>query len=128
MLVKGIAKMWIGLNLLVIGFGVELFGHWDTRWRNWLRYCATSRKVAGSVPDYVVGFFIALILSAALWPWDRLLGGKGGRCLGLKNLAPSFTDCLEPPPPPPTLQACPGLCRESFTSTFSFWTLWVKLK
>jgi hypothetical protein len=22
-----------------------------TRWRGWLRYCATSRKVAGSIPD-----------------------------------------------------------------------------
>ena len=28
-----------------------------TRWRSWLRYCATSRKVAGSIPDDVTGFF-----------------------------------------------------------------------
>jgi hypothetical protein len=28
-----------------------------TRWRSWLRHCATSRKVAGSIPDGVVGFF-----------------------------------------------------------------------
>jgi hypothetical protein len=27
-----------------------------TRWRNWLRHYATSRKVAGSIPD-VIGFF-----------------------------------------------------------------------
>jgi len=27
------------------------------RWRNWLRHCATSRKVAGSIPDGVTGTF-----------------------------------------------------------------------
>jgi len=26
-------------------------------WRSWLRHCATSRKVAGSIPDGVIGFF-----------------------------------------------------------------------
>jgi len=26
-----------------------------TRWRSWLRECATSRKVAGSIPDGVIG-------------------------------------------------------------------------
>jgi hypothetical protein len=24
---------------------------WGTRWNSWLRHCATSRKVAGSIPD-----------------------------------------------------------------------------
>jgi hypothetical protein len=24
---------------------------WVTRWRSWLRHCATSRKVAVSIPD-----------------------------------------------------------------------------
>ena len=28
---------------------------WGTRWCSWLRHCATSRKVAGSIPDGVVG-------------------------------------------------------------------------
>ena len=28
-----------------------------TRWRSWLRHCATSRKVAGSIPDGVTGIF-----------------------------------------------------------------------
>jgi hypothetical protein len=28
-----------------------------TRQRSWLRHCATSRKVAGSIPDEVIGFF-----------------------------------------------------------------------
>ena len=34
-----------------------------TRWRSWLRHCATSRKVAGSITD------TDIILPAALWPW-----------------------------------------------------------
>jgi len=28
-----------------------------TRWRSWLRHCATSRKVAGSIPGGVIGIF-----------------------------------------------------------------------
>jgi len=28
---------------------------WGTRWRSWLRHCATSRKVAGSIPDDGIG-------------------------------------------------------------------------
>ena len=121
--------MWIGLYWLTVRFGVELFGHWDTRWRSWLRHCATTRKVAGLIPVDIIGFFTFLMLSVALWPWDRLLGGNGGRCLGLTTLPPSFTDCLESWKlhPAGTLKACPGLYRVSFTSAFSFCTLWVKL-
>jgi hypothetical protein len=28
-----------------------------TRWRSWLRHCATSRKVAGSIPDGITDIF-----------------------------------------------------------------------
>ena len=31
---------------------------WGTRWRSWLRHCATSRKVAGSIRDGVTGIFL----------------------------------------------------------------------
>ena len=31
--------------------------HGGTRWCSWLRHCATSRKVAGSIPDGVTGIF-----------------------------------------------------------------------
>jgi hypothetical protein len=30
---------------------------WGTRWRSWLRHCATNRKVAGSFPDGVIEIF-----------------------------------------------------------------------
>jgi hypothetical protein len=29
----------------------------DTRWRSWLRNCATNRQGAGSIPDGISGFF-----------------------------------------------------------------------
>jgi hypothetical protein len=29
----------------------------DTRWRSWLRHCATSREVTGLIPDGVIGIF-----------------------------------------------------------------------
>jgi hypothetical protein len=36
---------------------------------------------------------------------------KGGRCIRLTTLPPSFANCLEiwEPQPPGTLSACPGL-------------------
>jgi hypothetical protein len=34
------------------GWGV---GVWGARWRSWLRHCITNRKVAGSIPDGVIG-------------------------------------------------------------------------
>jgi hypothetical protein len=30
---------------------------WCTRWRRWLRHCTKSRKVAGFIPDGVIGIF-----------------------------------------------------------------------
>ena len=32
-------------------------GEGGARWRSWLRHCATSGKVAGSIPDGVIGIF-----------------------------------------------------------------------
>ena len=51
--------------------GSELWNiHWaiavginpGTRWRSWLRHCATSRKVTGSIPEGVNEIFHRLNL------------------------------------------------------------------
>jgi hypothetical protein len=48
-------------------FLAMLIDVWGTRQRSWLRHYATSRKVAGSSPDEVVGLFsFYLILPSAL--------------------------------------------------------------
>jgi len=69
-----------------------------TRWRSWLRHCATSQKVTGLIPDGIIGIFhrcnpscrnIALGLT---WPLTEMstrnisLGGKGGQCVWLTTL------------------------------------------
>ena len=94
-----------------------------TRWHSWLRRCATSRKVAGSIPDGVIGIFhwhnpsgrtVALGSTQPLTEMSTgniSWGCKGGRCVGLTTLPLSCADCLEiwEPQPPGTLRACPGL-------------------
>ena len=72
-----------------------------------MRHCATSEKVAGSIPDGVIGIFhghnpsgrtMALGLTQPLTEMNTrniYYGGKGGRCVGLKTLPPSCADCLE---------------------------------
>ena len=98
------------------------------RWRSWLRNCATSRKVAGSIPDGVTGFFhwhnpsgrtMALGVDSASNRneyQEYFLGAKGGRCVGLTTLPASSAGCLEilEPQPPGTLRACPGLLGDCF--------------
>ena len=94
-----------------------------TRRCSWLRHCATSRNVSGSIPDGVIGIFhrhnpsgrtMALGLTQPLTEMSTrniFWGGKGGRCVGLTTLPPSCAYCLEiwEPQPPGTLGACPGL-------------------
>ena len=68
-----------------------------TRWRSWLRYCATSRKVAGSI-HWNFSFSMALDSSLPLSEmstWAISWGGNGGRCLQLTNLSPSCAYFLE---------------------------------
>jgi len=45
-------------------FGSMLY-NWVTRWHSCLRMGATSRKVAGLIPEGVIGFFIDIFLAAA---------------------------------------------------------------
>ena len=112
-------------------------------WGSWLRHCATSRKVAGLIPDGVIGIFHWHNPSGrtmALWSTQPLTemstryitwGGKGGRCVGLTTLPPSCPDCLEiwELQLPGTLMACQacngialrvpvfGVCIYCFTCT-----------
>ena len=77
------------------------------RWRSWLRHCATSQKVAGSIPDGVIGIFhwhnpsgrtVGLGSTQPLTEMSTgniSWGGKGGRYVGLTTLPPSCADCLE---------------------------------
>ena len=53
---------------------------------------------------------------------EYFLRGKGGRCVGLTTLPPSFADCLDiwKLHLPGTLRACAGLYRDCFTFTFTF--------
>jgi len=94
-----------------------------TRWRSWLRNCATSRKVASSIPDFVIGnFSLKLSFRPHYGPGidsasnrneyqEYFLGAKCGRCLGLTIVPPSCADCVEiwEPQPPGILRACPDL-------------------
>jgi hypothetical protein len=41
---------------------------WAMRWRSWLRHCATSRKVVGSILDGVTGIFQGLNPSGRIVP------------------------------------------------------------
>ena len=54
---------WPGVDLLLVltdvslHLAVALAAHRGTRWRRWLRHCATGRKVVGLIPDGVIGIF-----------------------------------------------------------------------
>jgi hypothetical protein len=72
----------------------------------WLRHCATNRKVAWSIPDGVNGNFywhnpsgrtMALESTQPLTEMSTRNNswGKGGWCVGLTNLPLSCTDCLK---------------------------------
>ena len=81
--------------------------YWGTWWCRWLRHCATSQKVAGSIPDGVAGIFQCLntsgrtIALGSTQPITEMStrnlswGGKSGRCVWLTTLPPSRADCLE---------------------------------
>ena len=102
---------------------------WGTRWRGWLKHCATSRKVAVSIPVGVIGVFHwhnpsgRTMALGSTQPLNRneyqklFLGSKGGRWVGLTTLPPSCAECLAiwEPLPTVTLRACPDLKWDCFT-------------
>jgi len=70
---------------------------WGTRWRCWLRHCATSRKVAGSDTRWCLwNFSLALVFRShyvrlidSAYKRNQyqecLFWGKSGRCLGMES-------------------------------------------
>jgi hypothetical protein len=79
-----------------------LFLKGGTRWRRWLSYCATSRKVAGSIPDEVIGFSnrsnpsSRTMTLGSTKPLTEMrpkifLGLKCGQCVRLTTLPPSVS-------------------------------------
>ena len=93
------------------------------------QYCATSRKVAGSILDGHMGFFFIFSsfrpqygpgvdsVSDINGYQDDFLDGQGSRCIGLTTLPPSYADCLEIQEAHTlgTLGVSPGLYRDCFT-------------
>jgi hypothetical protein len=106
----------------------------------WLRHCATNRKVAGSIPDDVTGIFhwfnpsshtMALGLTQPLTEMSTrdISWGKGGWCIGLTTLPHSCADCqkIREPQPPGALTACQGLSRSvipAFTAYYKYTEIW----
>jgi hypothetical protein len=102
---------------------------WGIHWHNWLRHCAISWKVSGSIPLYVIGvchWHNPSGCTMALGSTQPLAvifpGWKGSRRIGLMTLPPSCADCLEilEPQPPGALRTCLRLYRDCFTFTFIF--------
>jgi len=46
-------RMKLSASESLLPYFLKLLVSWDTPWHSWLRYCAISRKVAGSIPDGV---------------------------------------------------------------------------
>ena len=73
---------------IVLTIIVNLNTTWGTRWHSWLRQCATSQKVAGSIPDGVDS------TSNRNEYQEYFLWGQGSWCIGL-TLPPSCAYCHE---------------------------------
>ena len=110
----------------ILSWALSYLHRRGTRWRSWLRHCATSRKVLGSITDVVIGIFhwnspsgftktLGVDSASKRNEYQGYflgrVGGKGGRCVGLTTLLPSCADCFEicESQPPGILRAYPGL-------------------
>jgi hypothetical protein len=93
-----------------------------------MRHCATNRKVSGSFPDAVIEnfncynrsgrtMFLRLTRSPTEMTTRNICWGKGGWCVELTMLPPSYADCLEiwDHQNPGTVIAVIRLYRDCFT-------------
>jgi hypothetical protein len=99
--------------------------------RSWLMHCATSRKVAGSNSDDVIGILrwhnpsdrtIALGSTHSVTEMSSRnisCGVKGCRCVGVTALPPSCADCLKIWDPASPFWNPEGLHRDCFTFTYA---------
>jgi len=55
---RQLIEVYLGLpQIFNTNFKTVLHINGGTRWRSWLRHCATSRKVAGLILDGLIGIF-----------------------------------------------------------------------
>jgi hypothetical protein len=103
------------------------------RWCSWLRHCATSRKVAVSIPEGITGIFhwhnssARITFLGSTQPLREMTirniswrGGGGRRPVRRADKRVTFfAGCHEiwKPQPPGTLRASPSLCSDWFTFT-----------
>jgi hypothetical protein len=96
--------------------------YWGHAVAQWLRHYAVNHKIAGSIPDGVIGIFqlhnpsgrtmaLGLIQRVTEMSRRKVSWGKGGRSVGLTTLPPSCADCLKiwEPQTPGILRACQGM-------------------
>jgi hypothetical protein len=111
----------------------------QTQWCSWLRHCATSQEVAGSIPDRIIGNSLTQSFrphyghgvdsaSNRNEHQEYFLGGQGGRCIGLTTLLLSCADCLEmwDTQPAGTLSACTGIALPFTFSLSTFYCFGLK--
>jgi hypothetical protein len=102
-----------------------------TWWCSWLRHCATSWTVAGSIANGIIGILhwhnpsVCTMVLRSIHPLAKIStrniswGGEGSQCIGLTVLPTSCTECheiWEPQPPGAfrVVQPCTGSALHYF--------------
>jgi hypothetical protein len=105
------------------------WGWGGTRWRIWLRHCATCRKVGIQIAS--LEFFMDIIFSAPQWPRVNSTSNRNeyqkcylvfkSRCVWMIPLHLSCADCRDvwEPKTPGILRFSPGLYRDCITAITS---------